>query len=333
MDLEILNQLRQNNKPRDWEELKPMMEPPKTGKFNDNPVYEFFYTLTDSLEINPQSIGVSVQPVKSYIPFHIHNYVEITVPLLGECTVVTNKEEILVSQNNIIIIGNHTTHTVKPIEDGAIVVNISLKGSAFTLNDFNFMQQKASGQNISNMLFSLLSNENLGENTYSLFKTSHVVPIINSIYDIISEYYHPDIQTNQIIRLEILTLFSRLIRAASKSNANIKINNKASGNNLLSLLLYIERNYANITLEQMGHHFGFNPNYLSNYLKTQTGMSFIQLVHLQRVNVAAEYLVYTTAPIDQISLKIGYENPSYFYKIFKKILNSSPSEYRKEHQV
>ena len=82
----------------------------------------------------------------------------------------------------------------------------------------------------------------------------------------------------------------------------------------------------------MAQKFGFNPNYLSNYLKKQTGKSFIELVHLQRINVAANYLTYTNAPIEQIALKIGYENPSYFYKIFKKIIKVLPSEYRNRYQ-
>lgn len=102
--------------------------------------------------------------------------------------------------------------------------------------------------------------------------------------------------------------------------------------NLLSLLLYIEKHYAAIALEDMAHHFGFNPNYLSAYLKKQTGLTFIKLVHLQRINVAAEYLTYTSASIDQIAVKVGYENPSYFYKVFRKHLSISPTEYRQQTQ-
>lgn len=253
--------------------------------------------------------------------------------MLGECEIVTNNEKILVKQNNIIIIGNHATHSVMEIDKGAIVVNISLKEATFTLNDFDFIQQNIQNQNISNLLFPLLLNENLGENTYALFKTSHNQQIINTIYDIIFEYYHPDIQTNQIIRLEILTLFSRLVRSVSKDHASIKVKKSVSGNNILSLLLYIEKHYSDITLKKMADHFGFNPNYLSNYLKKKTGRSFIQLVHLQRINVAAEYLSYSNASIESIASKVGYENPSYFYKVFKKNLHILPTEYRKRYRT
>lgn len=329
---EILEQLRKKNRPRDWKSLEPTMEPLQIDRIEDQPVYEFFYTLTDSLAINPQAIGISVQPVKSYIPFHLHNYVELTIPLLGECTLITKKDKIKVGQNDIVIVGNHTTHKVLPIEEGAIVVNISLKEATFSSNDFDFMQQNVSNQSLSNILFLLLSNKNLGENTYALFQTAHNSQVINTFYDIIHEYYHPDIQTNQIIRLEILTLFARLVRSVSKDKNKIQIHKRVSGNNVLALLLYIEKHYDHITLKKMAQKFGFNPNYLSNYLKKQTGKSFIELVHLQRINVAANYLTYTNASIEQIALKIGYENPSYFYKIFKKIIKVLPSEYRNRYQ-
>lgn len=73
MNPEVLELLRKNTTPKIWQQLEPKMSPIKSGHIEGQPIYEFFYTLTDSLTINPQTIGVSVQPVQSYIPFHIHN--------------------------------------------------------------------------------------------------------------------------------------------------------------------------------------------------------------------------------------------------------------------
>ncbi len=332
LNTEILELLRKNNFPRDWDKLAPEMHPRIASYFGKEPIYEFFYTLDDSLEVNPHSIAISVQPVDSYIPFHLHDYVEMVVPLLGECMIITKHERIKVKQNDIIVIGNRTPHRVEKIDNSCIVINLALKGTAFSLNDFNFMRQVGNIQSISTMLFSLLSDEDLGDNNYSLFETKHDRKINDTIYDIIQEYYYPDSQTNQIIRFEILTLFSRLIRVASNNEKAVK-KSVSTSSNLLSLLLYIEEHYATITLDEMSQYFGFNPNYLSSYLKKQTGLTFIKLVHLQRINVAAEYLTFTNAPIEQIAVKVGYENPSYFYKIFRKSLKLSPKEYRDENRT
>ncbi|WP_423253092.1 AraC family transcriptional regulator [Melissococcus plutonius] len=328
----VLELLKKHNYPREWKKLAPEMRPKIISYVGKEPVYEFYHTLNDSLEINTHSVAVSVQPVESFIPYHMHNYVELTIPLVGERTIVTENEKIHVAQDEVIMIGKYTVHRVEPIDRQAVVVNLTLKGTAFSLNDFDFMYRKGSSQSISTMLFSLLFSDNFGEVRYTRINTHHDNKIMDILYDIIYEYYCPDIQTNQIIHFEILTLFSRLIRVASNEKVAVKMNDQPP-TNLLTLLLYIEKHYSHITLEEMADYFNFNPNYLSAYLKKQTGLTFIKLVHLQRVNVAAEYLTYTNAPIEQISLKVGYENPSYFYKIFRKYLGVSPTDYRKQNSV
>lgn len=334
MKEEVLSLLRKNNSPRNWSDVLATVEKngnltKKVGQIENEPIYRFFDTYSDDLTLNSSSISIAVQPTNSFIPYHIHDYVEIMIPLIEDCVVVLGHSEIKVKQNNLIFMGNRTIHKVKQISKRGVVVNIALRSSAFSLNELDYLNHRENGSNISNILFSLLSNEEYGEGRYSLFEVSHDVKITNLIYDIISEYYHPDIQSDQLIRLEMLTLFSLLIRQAA--NAEIKVKDfRKKNNNLLSLLLYIEKHYSNITLQKMATHFGFNPNYLSDYLKKHTGKTFIQLVHLQRINVAAEYLTYTTAPIERIATRVGYENPSYFYKIFKKYFGISPAEYRQK---
>lgn len=328
MNTSVLELLRKNNQqPVDWQEIKEGLNADITAYIGEEPIYKFFQTLTDDLEINANSISVSVQPIQSYIPFHIHNYVEIIVPLLGTCIFESKSGLVEIGQEDIMIVGKRTVHRVHEIEPSTIVVNIALKSSAFSFNDLNFMLHSGSGQSISNMLFTILNDESYGDSQYSLFKIGHDAKIVSLIYDTIEEYYKNDVQANQIIHFNILSLFSRLIRQSYYTDYSME-QSKRHQNALMPLLLYIEKHYANISLEDMADYFGFNPNYLSSYLKKHTGMTFIKLVHLQRVNVAAEYLRYTTMPIDQISVKVGYENPSYFYKIFRNILGSSPKEYR-----
>lgn len=329
MNPEILEMLRQKSAPRDWEILNHRFNAEVIGYINREPVYKFFSTLSDSLEVNTRSISLAVQPCQSYIPYHQHDYAEMMIPLLGSCQVIVNEEKVLVNQENIIIVGKGISHRVEETDSGVIVVNIALRNTAFSLNDLNFMAHSGLNQSISNMLFSLLSGNRGLTPRYSLFEINHERKIVSLIYDIIEEYYAADVQVNQIIHFDLLSIFARLIRQAYKQHKRVKIATEKNGsNNLLELMLYIEKYYQNITLEDMATNFGFNPNYLSSYLKKNTGLTFIKLVHLQRINVAADYLANTSVSIEKISAKVGYENPSYFYKIFKKYLGSSPSEYR-----
>lgn len=47
---------------------------------------------------------------------------------------------------------------------------------------------------------------------------------------------------------------------------------------------------------------------------------------------AKRRLTYTQQPLDQIAYYLGFKDPAYFSRLFKKSVNSSPSEYRKMQQ-
>lgn len=338
MSKSIIEILRSKNSPKEFSNVVKKLEkvekteknitPIKTA--NGEPIYRFYNTYDDDLELNTNPISISVQPIESIIPFHYHDFVDIVAPLVGNCTAVVQDKEIEMQQGDLLFVGNQSVHTVKPIGTDDIVIDIALRNTAFSLNELNTLLHDNRQTSISGMLFSLLSDRNYGKGQYSFFKTNNNSKISRNVWEIIDEYYHPDKESDKIIRLEIMILFSRLIRESYKTvDVKWKMNDKKRAN-ILSLLLYIESNYADITLEEMAQHFGYNANYLSSFLKKSTGMTFIKLVHLQRINAAAEYLNYTNAPIDKISFKVGYENPSYFYKIFKKVLGISPDLYRQK---
>ena len=140
---QILKILRKNNSPRNWVEVFETVKKSgnltkKIGKVNNEPVYRFFDTYSDDLTLNSSSISIAVQPTKSFIPFHIHDYVEIMIPLVENCTVVMEHSEVLVKQDNLIFMGNRTIHKVKPISENGVVVNIALRGSAFSLNELDY---------------------------------------------------------------------------------------------------------------------------------------------------------------------------------------------------
>ncbi|MEF7610936.1 AraC family transcriptional regulator [Enterococcus casseliflavus] len=331
MDNQLKRLLKPLIKTRAWKDVQNRLKPDLYAKMNNQNIYKFYSTLTDSLGSNPNSIAVWVHSIDSYAPLHVHDYVEITIPLIGSCTIKTKKEEIVINEKNIFITGDHAVHTVKPVPKNSLVVCIGLKDSAFTLNDYKELLKIHSQKAIPSLLLSSFSQENDHGENYMLFNTNNNPKINTNVENIIWEYYNPDSQSNQIIHHELLILFSRLVRLTSEQNLHFSSQNSSSVN-ILTLLLYIEKNYSDISLTTMSKAFGLNPNYLSNFMKRHTGMTFIQLVHLQRINTAAEYLTYTNATVDKIAEKVGYEDPSYFYRIFRKFLGLSPKAYREKKQ-
>ncbi|MDQ0188920.1 helix-turn-helix domain-containing protein [Alicyclobacillus cycloheptanicus] len=92
----------------------------------------------------------------------------------------------------------------------------------------------------------------------------------------------------------------------------------------------VNRNYQNdISLDQLSELVGHSKNYICKTFKEQTGMTINLYLNKVRIDRAAELLVNTHAEISEISSSVGYNNVYHFMKTFKKIVGTSPGNFRK----
>lgn len=100
---------------------------------------------------------------------------------------------------------------------------------------------------------------------------------------------------------------------------------------LARALRYIHANYGgHLTLEGAAHSADLSPNYFSNLFNTKMGVSFSTYVNRVRIGHARTLLLDTSFPIIEIAALVGFEEQSYFSKVFKEITNLSPGKYRKQ---
>jgi two-component system response regulator YesN len=92
---------------------------------------------------------------------------------------------------------------------------------------------------------------------------------------------------------------------------------------------YISDNLtANITTLSMAQHLYLNPSYFSRYFKKMTGDNFTDYVHRVKMEVATKLLQNDYESVESIAIKLGYNDRTYFSKVFKKYIGISPSDYR-----
>ncbi|AHV98333.1 response regulator transcription factor [Paenibacillus sabinae] len=84
-----------------------------------------------------------------------------------------------------------------------------------------------------------------------------------------------------------------------------------------------------ITRDEISNVVHLNPSYLSRLFRMKTGMSLSEYILQKRMERAAELLTTTKDNISQIANSLGYDNFSYFAKMFKKVYQVSPQEFRK----
>lgn len=107
--------------------------------------------------------------------------------------------------------------------------------------------------------------------------------------------------------------------------------NRASTPAMQKILLYIDEHYSRqLTLTEVAREFHFNPSYLSNYFTLHNKEGFNE--YLNRVRIGKACLLLKENPglsIAEISSLVGYSDHSYFTRVFRKLMNVSPSQYRK----
>ena len=92
---------------------------------------------------------------------------------------------------------------------------------------------------------------------------------------------------------------------------------------------FIEKNYTrDISLEDTAKQCRLSSFYFSKLFKREKGITFIEYLTHQRIKKAKKLLEENNLSIKEISGKIGYSDPNYFTKVFKKIESVSPSTYK-----
>ncbi len=84
-------------------------------------------------------------------------------------------------------------------------------------------------------------------------------------------------------------------------------------------VLYMEQNYMNdISLDEVAENVGISSFYLSRLLKQKNNSTFVEILTDIRIREAILMLQQKEIRIKDIGKKVGYLNPTYFYKVFKK---------------
>jgi len=94
---------------------------------------------------------------------------------------------------------------------------------------------------------------------------------------------------------------------------------------------YVREKDGAVTPDELSKHFNFHKTYFNRLTKRKLGKTFLQFVQDVRIERAKYLLVNTPLPAVEICEKVGYNNRSYFYKLFKEQTGALPADYRTLH--
>lgn len=93
---------------------------------------------------------------------------------------------------------------------------------------------------------------------------------------------------------------------------------------------YIEKHIEEeIGLNEIINNCSVSQGYLSRIFKSQFNISVMEYLHMRKINMAKSYFCFTDLSITDVAFKLGYNESSYFSKVFKKYENTTVYKYKK----
>lgn len=116
--------------------------------------------------------------------------------------------------------------------------------------------------------------------------------------------------------------------AESARNVSTKADEKA--NRVISKArAFIDRNFnRDLTLEEVSREVHVSPYYFSKLFKEQVGENYINYLTLKRIETAKQLLADGRLNVKNICNEVGYNDPNYFSRLFKRFEGVTPTEYR-----
>jgi transcriptional regulator GlxA family with amidase domain len=98
---------------------------------------------------------------------------------------------------------------------------------------------------------------------------------------------------------------------------------------IAQLQRWLEQHYAQpLTLADMAAQLSCSPRTLLRRFKDATGLTPNEYVQRVRISAAEHVLRHTDSPVEQVALRVGYENRAAFSRLFKLMTGMSPAAYR-----
>lgn len=143
---------------------------------------------------------------------------------------------------------------------------------------------------------------------------------------------NPPIGGQQMIRIHLEQLLIMLIRNEQDSrNMRIFPSKESMENHLVSHMMHLieERVYEKIAVEGICKELNYSRSYLSKIFKLSSGYTILEYILLCKIREAKKLIRQEKYNFTQISDMLAFDNPHYFSRVFKRITNLTPSEYKK----
>ena len=257
-----------------------------------------------------------------HFPKHTHNYVEVIYMCQGHTKHRINGEEVELKEGELLFLNQNVEQEISPADKEDIAVNFIILPEFFDRTLLMIGQEE---NLLREFIIGCLKAED-DKVGYLHFRVANVLPIQHLLENLIWTIMNDQQNVRSINQITMGLLFLHLMNHTDKVSVG---KNQYEQELTMKLLRYIEENYKDGQLSELAQMMHCDLYWLSRMVKKLTGKTYTELLQTKRLNQAVFLLTTTKMTVADIGYAVGYDNISYFHKIFYKKFGLSPKQFRK----
>ena len=263
---------------------------------------------------------IAIRPHTRFIAFpeHTHDYVEMVYMCQGSTAHIVNGERFRLEAGELLMLGQNARQQIEAAGKEDVAVNFIVRPEFFSSLLPMLGEEETP---LRRFIVACLRGEN--ESGYLLFHVSEILPIQNLIENLLYTMLEDIPNRRSIMQLTMGLLFVQLLNHTQTLSF-------FSGEQeaVITVLRYVEEHYRDGSLSEIAEQLHYELHSLSRLIRQKTGKNYTDLVQEKRLSQTVWFLNNTDWNIDEIARAVGYENMTYFHRLFREHFGMSPRKYR-----
>ena len=260
-----------------------------------------------------------------HFPVHTHNFVEVVYMCQGSTHHIINGNDVVLEEGELLFISQSARQEIYPAKETDVAVNFIILPEFF---DYGLTMMETENNQLRSFVIDCLTGakEDTG---YLHFKVADVLPVQNLVENLVWTIIRKEPNKRSIQQATMGLLFLQLMNQIDRMETAEEDKQQKL---VMDVLSYIEEHYRDGELDLLAKQLHYDMRWLSKEIKKRTGWNYTDLVQNKRLNQAAYLLTTTNMNVLDIGLAVGYDNTSYFHRIFQKQFGMTPRKYRVDHK-
>lgn len=259
---------------------------------------------------------------------HRHEYIEVVYVISGTTLHYMENRPSEVKRGDLYVVNVGTAHMF--CKDEASAEPLIVYDLMFTPEFFDSALRGSRGMEAlgrSELFHSLFQGRSAEKNSFAISGGLYTAfgELFNRMYQ---EYRTRSPGYLEIIRAYLLEVIITAIRMQDAAERSSGAGSKKQV--IRRVMDCIEAQYPrSLTVQSLADQVHLNPDYLGRIFKEDTGQTISAQIQKVRVRNACRLLTSTQSTVSDIAYACGFNDLKFFYSVFRKYMQMSPSEYRK----